>query len=643
MSNTLKYEQVTVEELIRGIREDRYALPRYQRGISWNEDQQKALITSIHQGFPIGALLWHLVESNPEGNKYTIVDGLQRTTALRNYMENQGAYVTQEALQVEWVNLYARNLANLHDFDIDVDRAREDLYRYLSGVKNFSQLQLLKLYQFLIQRYSLVIDLSETADLDERWGTFHDTISTGLNIANYPLPVIAYQGPSDLLPEIFGRLNSNVVKLNKYQIVAASWELPAQSTNVDVANEIAAYWHARLQELEGMPIEGIDDSGRPDQIYLFDYLIGLGRHLCKKFPLLFESGWGDTIAFQLATVAHGLRLSEMSVLERYFPKVMATDPHGAQVENLNCESFTKAIVSACEVLDSQLRPRIGLKLNSSQGVNDKHPGHTVLQIASMVVSLCVHLHDKTDNWKKFASSPVLGRIPRNIQDIYLLGRVDNYWSSSGDSKFFRAVWGDLDGGSYSPSDLVPAQLFPDVSQGQLNSALDAWFQSELQRRDKKRVSVNAETKTVLKYFYSKKTTYFDHFASEFHLDHVVPVSWWKKVLSHLTGVSGAPFNAIGNIALMTGEDNLSKGAKQPLTWKRERLTQLTGDEVAQFEEKCREDYFLAPDEMLGYSEEFDDLSRILPDDADAATMLLTGLREQSEQRWGVIKGAILEL
>lgn len=90
-------DRITVEELIRWVRDGRVRMPHFQRAFRWTDNDKRALFDSIERGYPIGTLLlWrrplsviHLgrpirgAEAAPtSGDVYFVVDGQQRVTTL---------------------------------------------------------------------------------------------------------------------------------------------------------------------------------------------------------------------------------------------------------------------------------------------------------------------------------------------------------------------------------------------------------------------------------------------------------------------------------------------------------------------------------------------------------------------------------
>lgn len=90
----VKEMKFSIEKLVKALKAGSLLRnPEYQRGEAWSETQKAKFIDSLMRGYPIPALFLHVVESEgledaPTG-KYEIVDGQQRLTALRDFMDNK--------------------------------------------------------------------------------------------------------------------------------------------------------------------------------------------------------------------------------------------------------------------------------------------------------------------------------------------------------------------------------------------------------------------------------------------------------------------------------------------------------------------------------------------------------------------------
>ena len=71
--------------------EKRIVIPRFQRGQRWDSKEEDGFIDSVRRGYPVGTLLFYkTIEQESDGKVkevYTLVDGLQRSTAIFRYMK----------------------------------------------------------------------------------------------------------------------------------------------------------------------------------------------------------------------------------------------------------------------------------------------------------------------------------------------------------------------------------------------------------------------------------------------------------------------------------------------------------------------------------------------------------------------------
>lgn len=72
MDNYWKLEKYSVHELQEKIDSNKITIPKYQRGIVWDKNKQKALIETIKKGFPFGSILVY----EDKNGKQQLIDGL---------------------------------------------------------------------------------------------------------------------------------------------------------------------------------------------------------------------------------------------------------------------------------------------------------------------------------------------------------------------------------------------------------------------------------------------------------------------------------------------------------------------------------------------------------------------------------------
>ena len=86
-----RQDYLTVKALV-ALRKNDFMVPNpeYQRGEVWTRDQQMKLIDSVLRGYQLPIIYLHDIKKTVEGltqDRYEIIDGQQRTSALRNFVE----------------------------------------------------------------------------------------------------------------------------------------------------------------------------------------------------------------------------------------------------------------------------------------------------------------------------------------------------------------------------------------------------------------------------------------------------------------------------------------------------------------------------------------------------------------------------
>lgn len=95
MNNTWKLETFSAEKINENIEKKIFTIPRYQRGVVWSQSQKDTLIDTIKKGLPFGSLLLYL-NGNEKNNTYQIIDGLQRSTTIIDFVKNPALYFNED-------------------------------------------------------------------------------------------------------------------------------------------------------------------------------------------------------------------------------------------------------------------------------------------------------------------------------------------------------------------------------------------------------------------------------------------------------------------------------------------------------------------------------------------------------------------
>ena len=564
----VQIEKVDLKELKaahdKGDGKFRLTIPRYQRGIVWTDKQKEALLESISYGYPVGSLLaFQTGQKNEKGSAplvWQLVDGLQRSSTLIEYMDNpftiagissfieatdignlaREIYSTPSHYQIENVGALLETwLKNVKKPETEAGFSSVKLLQYLrSTILDSEKIQddasALELVEFLSD--SILKKITEKVDL----------------IGTSQLPIIVYTGAEENVPEIFERINSQGIKLSKYETFAATWNgIGSVISNPDIREAISAKY-AELTDA-GYTVSGIDDLGQGEENYnLFEYLFGLGKILSTKHQYLFpESNEADELvssAFVMATIAYGLKISQMS-------KLAITLKNLNNGGNIDLSSFESALLTACNDVEKKLLKYVRIGLNSAPDSKRFLP-HSENQIYSLIVRYMIEKFDNEHNWALRTESES-AKLLDNIPMFYLLDVLNGEWAGSGDTRLWNVVWQAEDDGSVSRS----PHYLATPSKETWELVMDNWHAKELGKLQFKRTSISADSKLLMKYLYSEIVTVADDASLTFHIEHL----WSVKVLTDLIQASpskeGWPISAIGNLSILTNSVNTKKSEK----------------------------------------------------------------------------------
>jgi len=542
-------------------------LPRFQRGVVWSLAQKSQLIDSIFQGFPVGALLGYRTgEKETTGKKprdvYELVDGLQRTTTIINFLETPLMYAPIDALVGKETLAVIANtyFGNISEDSLTTTKSNVEKWLREVGTTlredGFTESR----FQRFMKEVPGVDVASYTSsqtpefqDFIEAWlGQIESLIS---QIQNVKVPMVIYTGPQQNVPEIFERINTQGIKLSKYEKFAAAWlHFYTKIENPEVVSSIQAKYQSLIARGYEVADIGDNDQIDPDDFNLFEYLFGLGKLLSNKFTYLFpeskEPDESPSVAFVIATVAHGLKISQMGSLAKYLKE--RQEGSGP----LLLSGFEKAVLDSASEVEKAIKAFMRVNLNN-QGSASRFLPHSQNQIISMVVRYMIETHNTNDWSKKVSKNRDL--LLDNFKAFYLYDIIQGKWSGSGDSKLWDVCWEGSE--SDSIGTLPSSHYFTAPSREQWSGVLDAWHGSQLQKSQRERERVTGEAKLFLKYVYSDIVTVAQDEAQSFDIEHLYSVSHLSEAIKANNSDEGWPISAVGNLAILPVEINRKKGSQ----------------------------------------------------------------------------------
>ncbi len=550
MRNAVEIEVWKVSKLIDAVSNEpkgnnRITIPEFQRRLVWNQDTRKELINSIRSGYPFGTIL--LYEDVAKGQQaadskhhFSLIDGLQRTQALKHYVEQQNGYFTRADLDDDFIDLIAERMGK--ETDEYRDRIRNCIVKWVKGRTSFEAAHGWDSTTLILTLLREVLDLpsdslllqkeffaiSQDARFTRAIGAFLDETSTVVKVVlDAEIPVLRFLGDPSELPRIFELINTKGTALSRYEIFAAQWiEIRRRIGNPDI---ISAIW-SKYESLEdeGFTLDvadgAQDEQTRRDRDYtLFDYLFGFGQHISDKYPRLFKPAKGDrpsSCGFNLLTACVGLHISEMAALP---DKIAAFD--------LN--ELEGCVLDSLRFVDNVLKPVL-----SGKRIKSKPPTiyHSELMIVAMIATafqVRFSLRDLSDNpdWRADRR-----KLKRQLPMHYLYEILHDDWRGSGDSKLRDAV-----------RSLRYLHAAP-PTQRRWQQVLNDWYFSTQAdnlhgRQRKPRIRENRPEYLLLRFVFSRRL----QGAKTFHIEHIVPI---ENLQAQIQGDDEWPINTIGNLALL---------------------------------------------------------------------------------------------
>lgn len=532
-------------------------VPQFQRFLVWEKAKRRNLIDSIHRGLPIGSLLIHR-EFPQEGRaKLTLIDGLQRMTAVREYFKapldyNQYRHVPAEIRGAFEDALTVRGL--------DVMRLDAAMDKWFSQVKTTSPVDGYRpdrLLEYLTGELEAPDALDADGELDGITTQCLEGLKAWIDIGDYEVPVLMYEGDEENLATAFELLNSQGTILSKYDIFAAQWA----NAKTLIANEAIreeAQVKYRAWEDAGWAVELPENYHETEEHNLYEYLLGLGRHLTSKFPALFSRATEgkletESLGFVLASIAFGLKPTKSQM-----PGLPLKMRRHAAV--INPGAFETALLHSVEDVDRALRRFLHIRLNSADGDPTYDHAHAELQMASLISSALLLRHDPENDWQERPAWAAERRqlFERTAAHHYVVDILNGTWESAGDTLSFERVWQVDDNGrsTGTPSDYYLRPL----SENSAHDALNYWFNQEsFPREQLQRGTPRDVDKLLLRLVYCNILHAGEDLdpAQGFDLDHIYAV---KRIADAIKAghERGWPMNCVANLMLLDRKLNRAK-------------------------------------------------------------------------------------
>ena len=188
-------------------------IPKYQRKFKWDTTKQRELIDSIKKDYPIG-----VITTYKDGEKTFILDGLQRLSTVRKFLDNPSSVFPWNKLKdYGYLDKFDENLkkSNLGN------KKNRNLIRIFKDIYEQNQMfEFDRISSFM--KYINKNDLKTQYILEEIEDVFYE-FKNIFDIGSYRVAMITYEGDVDQVADIFEKMNTGSILLSKYEVYAASW------------------------------------------------------------------------------------------------------------------------------------------------------------------------------------------------------------------------------------------------------------------------------------------------------------------------------------------------------------------------------------------------------------------------------------
>lgn len=554
--NYAKVETWTVSELVDAtslnpIGNKKVTIPEFQRRLVWSSGKQMALVDSIKMGYPIGSLLMYRDEGS-DGSKetYKLIDGLQRTQALRLYMSQPNQSFDKSDLSEGLLNIIATQLNFLTDVDCmskrNVKLLRDVMLKWVWDGQGFQEADgwsINSLTNALLRKVAgLEEDTYEFYKAEKELLTKRtlyrepimellDSIKMESDLSWAEVPILIYTGPASELPTVFRLLNTQGTQLSRYEVYAAQWLDFKQP--IDNLNIIEAIWN-KYAELErhgfdlDVSADAPDEASRRNRKYtLFEYLFGLGQLLCHEYPLLFKPVNVDVpspAGFNLMSACLQHSVTDKDI--RKLPEV---------IKGLNLSTLEYCLLEATDFVNTLLQPILSMQRNGQT----KTPYiHADMQIISMIASAFQVRYNRNNLTELAGWQEHWQALAKHLPMYFLFDILRENWRGSGDSTISETVRNQI-------------YLSAPATKSIWMYELDAWFNYNVNRRrhSKRYIKDDYSEYLLLRYIYAKKLEGVE----TYYIDHIVPASRLLSPPSYYSKNAG-PINTIGNLALLSQEE-----------------------------------------------------------------------------------------
>lgn len=537
-----KTETWTLEEIRESLEKEtngnkKIVIPMFQRGKRWDSKKKECFIDSLKKKYPIGTLLFYKTVENQK-EIYTLIDGLQRGSTIKEYLSNPTKFFNIVELNEESLNKLYSLIIVAGSFEAQKKKIDDIIIEYFKTLNSYDDINSIELFGKLSNEFPILKDhlIEYNNTLKDEFNRLKKEYN---DLAKGTLPAIVYTGDEGTLPEIFERINSKGVALTEYEIYAASWPRKEFKTSNSDLVEYVLKKYDILNDAD-YTISGYDrDEKRINKhTNAFEYVFGLSKYLQNKYASLnfyrnLKDDETNPVAFQLLNACFNNKHGDIKDVHKIITRF-----------SNNIDVLEKTLTDVIEFVNKCIEPVLKFKANSRNNNKIYHSQYQIMSLISFTFRKKYDVDSNVlkiqDNWKESKK-----KLQSNIWKYYVYDIITKYWFDGGTNKIHT-------GNNEN-------RYFIDLTRGQFVTAFDSYCESLANRHENKNVANPSDIDYVI-----LNTIYLNIFSAmdqlsidRFDVEHIATKEQMKK-LNDVTKGNGLPISHLANLCYLPEFENRSK-------------------------------------------------------------------------------------
>lgn len=490
----------------------------------------------MKKGFPIGTLLFAKSVQNSQ-EVFTLIDGLQRSNAVKNYIQNPTSFFGDLDIDEQIIEKINSILEQGGNQELILKTIEECLIKFINTSKDITEIQYVDFALLLSKEFPILNDQTKLFKVAEAIKPFIKRYKDDFSdVCNAKIPVIIYSGEEKYLPDIFARINNQGTALTKYQIYAASWSVEGKITilNPHIINAIIEKYDMMIEKGFELQDYNKEELKKSRQFTIFEYVFGFGKYLCKEFTCLFEEDKKveeiNPIGFELLNACFGKSSDEIKNLY-------------LSIKEVDLPKFEERLMETIRYVQNTLKPFISFVGNSRTKGKIFHAKN---QIISIIASVFLEKYDVNNlevskkTWKTKKQT-----LQINLPLYYVYDILSQEWGDGGVGKIYSIVNRN--------------KYLTEISRQSWEAMLNNWFASQLERKEIKNIANPKLSELLfLNCIYTSIFRAKDQLStSKFDVEHIATKNYMKNTIK-TNGWQGQAISCIANLCYLPEQANRSK-------------------------------------------------------------------------------------